>query len=145
MPHVEIVQNGVVIVKPSPRLRRAIQVAQQFLGRMAKSVPGIRTLIRHELMLQWLHRQIHDFAVRQRYRGKAVYVALDEKILSGAKDLASLVREHAQHFLPIDQLESGIRNAFSVIAREKIRGEWKKKIKKKVQTYGEPWSHRANK
>ena len=132
MPHAEIIQNGVVIVKPDPRLLRAIRVAQQFLGRLGRIVPGVRALIRHELMLQWLHRELHDFAVRQKYRGKAVYIVLDEKLLSGAKDLVSLVRDNAKSFLPIGQLESGIRNAFSLIAREKIHSEYKKKIKKRV-------------
>lgn len=144
MAHAEVVQNGVVIVKPDPRLLRAIRVAQQFLGKIGKIVPGVRSLIRHELMLQWLHRELHDFAVRQKYRGKAVYIVLDEKILSGAKDLVALVRDNAKNFLPIGQLEYGIRNAFSLIAREKIHSEYKKKVKKKVQTYGEAWQHRES-
>lgn len=155
MPHAEIIQNGVVIVKPSPRLKRAIIIAQQFLGRIGKKLPKLRSLIRHELILHWLHRQLHDFAERQRYRGKQVYVVLDEKILSGAlgrpalagqaglaKDLVALVRDNAKDFIPMRQLEDGMRNAFSLIAREKIHSEYKKKIKKRVQTYGEPWYHR---
>lgn len=143
MAHVEIVQNGVVIVKPSPRMKRAIQIAQQFLGKLTKSIPGVRSLIRHELILQWLHHQLHEFAVRQKYRGKAVYVVLDEKIIGGAKDLTALVRDNAKYFLPIGQLENGIRNAFGLIAKEKIHSEWRKKTKKKVQTYGESWQHRT--
>lgn len=138
MPHAEIIQNGVVIVKPDPRLLRAIRTAQQFLDRVGKVLPGVRSLIRHELILRWLHRQLHDFAVKQKYRGKQVYIVLDEKLLGGAKDLVALVRDNAKAFLPIGQLESGIRNAFSLIAREKIQSEQKKKIKKRVQTYGEP-------
>ena len=145
MAHAEIIQNGVVIVKPDPRLTRAIRVAQQFLGKLGKVVPGVRSLIRHELMLRWLHRQLHDFAVRQKYRGKAVYVALDDTVLSGAKDLVALVRDNAQSFLPIGRLESGIQSAFKVIAREKIQSEYRKKIKRRVQTYGEPWRQRVRK
>lgn len=143
MPHAEIIQNGVVIIKPDPRLKRAIRIARQFLGKLSKNVPGVRSLIRQELMLQWLHRQIHDFAARQKYRGKQVYVALDERIIGGAKDLTALVRDNAGYFIPIGQLESGIRSAFMLIAREKIHSEYKKKTKKKVQTYGEPWQHRT--
>ena len=137
-------QNGVVIVKPDARLKRAIRIAQQFLGKIGGVLPGVRSLIRHELILHWLHRELHEFAVKQKYRGKQVYVALDEKILGGTKDLVSLVRDNARAFLPIGSLENGIRNAFSVIAREKIHSEQKKKIKKKVQTYGEPWQHRSS-
>ncbi|OHA08482.1 MAG: hypothetical protein A3B37_00045 [Candidatus Sungbacteria bacterium RIFCSPLOWO2_01_FULL_59_16] len=152
MAHAEVIQNGVVIVKPDPRLLRAIRTAQQFLGKVGsavlttggKALPGVRSLIRHELILRWLHRQLEDFAHRQKYRGKAVYVVLDEKILSGAKDLVALVRDNAKVFLPIAQLESGIRNAFGLIAREKIHSEQKRKIKKRVQTYGEPWQHRSS-
>lgn len=144
MPHVEVIQNGVVIVKPDPRLMRAIRVAQQFLGKLGKAIPGVRSLIRHELMLRWLHRQLHDFAVRQTYRGKAVYLALDDKVLSGAKDLAALVRDNAKSFLPIGRLESGIQSAFKLIAREKIQSEYRKKVKKRVQTYGEPWQQRSS-
>ncbi|MEK9148115.1 MAG: hypothetical protein AAB650_01635 [Patescibacteria group bacterium] len=145
MAHAEIIQNGVVIVKPDPRLLRAIRVAQQFLGKIGKSIPGVRSLIRHELILRWLHHQLHDFAVKQKYRGKQVYVALDEKLLSGAKDLVALVGDNAKAFLPIGQLENGIRNAFSLIAREKIHSEYRKKTKKQVQTYGEPWRQRVGK
>lgn len=152
MPHSEIIQNGVVIVKPDPRMMRAVRIAQQFLGKIASSalsaggraLPGVRSLIRHELILHWLHRELHEFAVKQKYRGKQVYVALDEKILGGAKDLVALVRDNARAFLPIGNLENGIRDAFSVIAREKIHSEQKKKIKKRVQTYGEPWQHRSS-
>ena len=144
MAHVEIIQNGVVIVKPDPRLLRAVRTAQQFLGKVGKALPGLRSLIRHELILHWLHRQLHDFAVKQKYRGKQVYIVLDDKVLGGAKDLVALVRDNAKLFLPIGQLESGIRNAFSVIAREKIHSEQKRKVKRKVQTYGEPWQHRTN-
>ena len=137
MAHAEVIQNGVVIVKPDPRLLRAIRTAQQFLGKVGsavlttggKALPGVRSLIRHELILHWLHRELHEFAVKQKYRGKQVYVALDEKILGGTKDLVSLVRDNARAFLPIGSLENGIRNAFSVIAREKIHSEQKKKIK----------------
>lgn len=143
MAHAEIIQNGVVIVKPDPRLLRAIRTAQQFLGKVGKALPGLRSLIRHELILHWLHRQLHEFAVKQKYRGKQVYLALDEKLLGGAKDLVALVRDNAKSFLPVDQFESGIRDAFRVIAREKIHGEQKRKAKKRVQTYGEPWQHRA--
>ncbi len=145
MPHVEIIQNGVVIVKPDPRLKRAIQAAQQFLGRIGKAIPGLRSLIRHELILRWLHRQLHEFAVRGKYRGKQVYIVLDEKVLGGAKDLVALVAEHAKAFLPVTQLEEGIRGAFDRIAREKIHMEQQKKVKKRVQTYGEPWQHRTRK
>lgn len=135
MSHVEIIQNGVVIIKPDSRLKRAISAARQFLAKVGKSVPGLRSLVRHELTLRWLHRQLHDFAERQKYRGKAVYVALDEKILFGAKDLVALVRNNAELFLPIQQLESGIRNAFGLIDREKFRGEVRRKTKKKAQTF----------
>ncbi|MBI4120609.1 MAG: hypothetical protein HY454_04055 [Parcubacteria group bacterium] len=135
MAHAEIIQNGVVIIKPDSRLKRAINAAQQFLARVGKKIPGLRSLVRHELMLRWLHREIHDFSERQKYRGKAVYIALDEKILSGVKDLAALVRENSKFFIPIEQLESGMRNAFGLINREKIRGEIKRKTKKKVQTF----------
>lgn len=153
MPHAEVMQNGVIIVKPDARMQRALRIAQQFLGKIAstalsasgKAVPGLRSLIRHELILHWLHRELHDFAVKSRYRGKAVYVALDEKILVGAKDLAALVRENTKRFVPVGQLEDGIQRAFSLIARERIRGEMKKKIKRRVQTYGEPWQHRVRK
>lgn len=145
MAHVEIIQNGVVIVKPDPRLKRAIQVARQFLDKLGKIIPGVRSLIRHELILRWLHRELEDFAHKSKYRGKQIYIALDDKILGGTKDLMALVRDNAKSFLPIGQLESGIRNAFGLIAREKIHSEQKKKIKKKVQTYGEPWQHRAKK
>lgn len=145
MAHAEIIQNGVVIVKPDPRLLRAIRIAQQFLGKVGKALPGLRSLIRHELILHWLHRQLHEFAVKQKYRGKQVYLVLDEKLLGGAKDLVALVRDNAKSFLPVDQFESGIRNAFSVIAREKIHAEQQKKVKKRVQTYGEPWRQRVGK
>lgn len=144
MPHADVIQNGVVIVKPDPRMKRAIRIATQFLGRIGRHIPGLRSLVRHELILHWLHREIHEFATRQKYRGKAVYVVLDEKMLSGVKDLAGLVRDNAKNFLPIGQLEDGIRNAFSMISREKIHGEQKRKVKKKVQTYGENWRERSN-
>jgi len=143
MAHAEIIQDGVVIVKPDPRLLRAIRTAQQFLGKVGKIIPGVRSLIRHELILRWLHRQLHDFAVKQKYRGKQVYIALDEKLLGGAKDLVALVRDNTKSFLPIFELESGIRNAFSLIARQKIHMERQKKVKKRVQTYGEPWRQRV--
>ena len=145
MPHVEIIQNGVIIIKPDPRLKRALQAARQFLGKLGKMIPGVRSLIRHELILRWLHRQLEDFAHKSKYRGKQIYIAVDDKILGGTKDLVTLVRDNAKSFLPIGQLESGIRNAFGLIAREKIHSEQKKKIKKKVQTYGEPWQHRTTK
>ena len=144
MAHAEIIQNGVVIVKPDPRLMRAIRLAQQFLGKLGKVIPGMRSLVRHEQMLHWLHRELRDFAARQAYRGKAVYIALDEKILSGVKEFGPLIRANAKLFIPIDDLENGIRNAFSIMAREKIHGEWKKKTRKQVQTYGEPWQHRSS-
>lgn len=151
MTHTEVIQNGVIIVKPDARLMRAIRLARQFLAKLAsaalgaggKTVPGLRSLIRHELILRWLHRELDDFAHKSKYRGKQIYIALDEKILTGAKDLAALVRDHAGAFLPVGQLESGIRGAFQLIAREKIRSEYKKKIKKQVQTYGEPWQQRS--
>lgn len=145
MPHAEIIQNGVVIVKPDPRLLRAIRTAQQFLGKMSRALPGLRSLIRHELILHWLHHQLHDFASSAKYRGKTVYIALDEKLLGGAKDLVALVRGNAKSFLPVGPLESGIRNAFGLIAREKIHSKQKRKVKRKVQTYGEPRQHRAGK
>lgn len=145
MPHAEIIQNGVVIVKPDPRLLRAIRTAQQFLGKLGGVIPGFRSLIRHELILHWLHKQLEEFTHKQRYRGKQVYVALDEKLLGGAKDLVALVRDNARAFLPIGQLELGIRNAFSLIAREKVHSEQRRKTKKRVQTYGEPWQHRSSK
>ncbi len=140
MSHVEVVQNGLVIVKPDPRLRRAIQTAQQFLSKVGKRLPGLRSLVRHEMMLQWLHRQLHDFAERQKYRGKAVYVVLDEKVLAGAlgrpaglaKDLVKLVKDNAKSFLPVQSLETGIRDAFSIIDREKIKGERKRRIKRRT-------------
>ncbi|MEK7108580.1 MAG: hypothetical protein AAB844_00505 [Patescibacteria group bacterium] len=144
MAHVEIIQNGVIIVKPDPRLRRAIRVAQQFLGRVGKSLPGVRSLIRHELILRWLHHQLEDFAHKSKYRGKQIYVALDEKILAGVSDLKDLVEKHAAKFVPIGQLENGMRNAFGLIAREKIHAEQQKKVKRRVQTYGEPWQQRSN-
>lgn len=143
MAHAEVIQNGVVIVKPDPRLMRAIRVAQQFLGRLGRVIPGVRSLIRHELILRWLHRELEGFAHKSKYRGKQVYIILDGKLLGGAKDLVALVRDHAASFLPVGQLESGIRAAFSLIAREKIQSEYKKKVKRRVQTYGEPWQHRA--
>lgn len=142
MPHAEVIQNGVVIVKPDPRLMRAIRLARQFLGKIGKAVPGLRSLIRHELILRWLHRELHEFAVRQKYRGKAVYIALDAKLLTSAKDLVGLVRDNTTSFLPIGPLENGIRSAFSLIAREKIHSEQQRKAKKRVQTYGEPWQQR---
>ena len=143
MPHTQVIQNGVIIVKPDPRMKRALLGSLQFLGRLTKSVPGVRSLIRHELILRWLHRELEGFAHKSKYRGKRIYIALDEKLLTGVKDLAALVRANAKSFLPVGQLESGIRSAFSLIAREKIHSEWQRKIKKKVQTYGEPWQHRA--
>ena len=143
MAHVEIIQNGVVIVKPDPRMKRALQTVRQFLGRIGRVLPGVRSLIRHELILRWLHRELHDFGMRQKYRGKRVYIALDEKVLSGVKDLAGFVKANAKLFVPVDQLEDAMRNAFGVIARAKIRGEWRKKTKRKVQTYGEAWQHRS--
>lgn len=145
MPHAEIIQNGVVIVKPDPRLKRAVVTAQQFLARITRAVPGLRSLIRQEQMLHWLHRELHDFASSAKYRGKAVYIVLDEKILAGATDLIGLVKSNARYFLPVSQLENGMRNAFSLIAREKIHSEQKRKVKRKVQTYGEPWQHRSEK
>lgn len=145
MPHTEVIQNGVVIVKPDPRLKRAIQVARQFLGKLGRAIPGVRSLIRHELILRWLHRQLDEFEHKSKYRGKQIYIALDDKILGGTKDLMTLVRDNAKSFLPIGQLENGIRNAFGLIAREKIHSEQKRKIKKKVQTYGEPWQQRVKK
>lgn len=144
MSHIEIIQNGVVIVKPDPRLKRAIRTAQQFLGKLLKVIPGVRSLVRQEQMLHWLHRELHEFGARQKYRGKQVYIVLDEKILAGVKDYSALVKANARMFVPITQLQSGMRNAFGLIAREKIRGEWKKKTKKKVQTYGEAWQHRTS-
>lgn len=159
MAHAEVIQNGVVIVKPDPRLKRALFGSLQFLSRLAattlgagaKSVPGVRSLIRHELILRWLHRELEGFVHKSKYRGKQIYVALDDKLLAGAlgrpaglaKDLVGLVRANAKSFLPVGQLESGIRGAFSLIAREKIHSERQKKAKKKIQTYGEPWQHRA--
>ena len=151
MAHGEILQNGVIVVKPDPRLKRAVQAAQQFLGKLTsatlsaggKAIPGARSLVRHDQMMHWLNRELADFGTSARYRGKRVYIALDEKILSGVKDLSGLVKENAKMFIPIEQLQSSMRSAFGLIAREKIHGEWKKKIKRKVQTYGEPWQHRA--
>lgn len=143
MSHAEIIQNGVVIVKPDPRMKRAIRIAQQFISQVGKAVPGLRSLIRHELILHWLHRELRDFAVRQKYRGKAVYVVLDEKLLVGAVDLVALVRDNTKRFLPIVQFESGIRNAFGLIARAKGASGQKRKAKKRVQTHGEPWQHRV--
>lgn len=142
MPHAEIIKNGVVIVKPDPRLRRAVIAAQQFLGKLGKATPGVRTLIRHDQTLHWLHRQIREFAVREKYRGKAVYIALNEKLLSGVKEFSPVIKANAKAFLPIKQLEDGIRSALSTVAKEKIHSEWKKKTKRQVQTYGEPWQHR---
>lgn len=144
MPHGEILQNGVIVVKPDPRLKRGLRDAQQFLGRVGKHIPGVRSLIRHEQILHWLNRELHDFGTSARYRGKRVYIALDEKILTGVKDLSSLVKENAKMFIAIDQLQNGMRNAFGMIAREKIHGEWRKKTKKQVQTFGEPWQHRSS-
>ncbi len=135
MPHAEVVQNGVVIVKPDPRLKRAIHAARQFLARVGKKIPGLRALIRQESMLRWLHRELHDFAERQKYRGKQVYIALDEKVLHGAKDLVALVRDNAKTFLPVGDLELGIRNAFGLIERERFRGEVRRKSKRKSQTF----------
>lgn len=135
MPHAEVIQNGVVIVKPDPRLKRAIHVARQFLTRIGKKIPGLRALIRQESMLRWLHRELHDFAERQKYRGKAVFVVLDEKILSGAKDLVALVRDNAKNFLPIGELEDGMRKALSLIEQERVRGGVRRKSKKKAQTF----------
>lgn len=143
MPHAEILQNGVIIVKPDPRLKRALRAAQQFLGKVGKHIPGVRSLIRHENILRWLNREIHRFGTSARYRGKQVYIVLDEKILAGVKDYSALVKANASMFIPIGQLQTGMRNAFGLIAREKIRGEWRKKTKKQVQTYGEAWQHRA--
>lgn len=151
MAHGEILQNGVIVVKPDPRLKRAVRTAQQFMGRLAstalstggKVLPGVRSLIRQEQMLHWLNRELHDFGTSARYHGKRVYIALDEKILTGVKDLSVLVKDNAKMFVPIEQLKNGMRNAFGLIAREKIHGEWKKKAKRQVQTYGEPWQHRA--
>lgn len=151
MAHAEVIQNGVVIVKPDPRLKRALLGSLQFLGKLAsttlstgtKTVPGVRSLIRHGLILRWLHRELDEFTHKSRYRGKQIYIALDEKLLTGVQDLKALVRANAKSFLPVGQLESGIRAAFAVIARQKIRTEWRKKIKRKVQTYGEPWQHRT--
>lgn len=153
MPHTEVIQNGVIIVKPDPRLKRALLGSLQFLAKLTKTVPGVRSLIRHELILRWLHREFEGFAHKSKYRGKQIYIALDDKLLTGAlgrpaglaKDLVALVRANTKSFLPVGQLESGIRSAFSLIAREKIHNEWQRKIKKKVQTYGEPWQHRAKK
>lgn len=152
MPHAEVIQNGVVIVKPDPRLKRALRVSQQFLGKLAsaalgaggKAVPGLRSLIRHELILRWLHRELADFAHKSKYRGKQIYVVLDEKLLAGAGDLVALVRNHATSFIPVSQFEDGLRNAFGLIAREKIRSEYKRKAKKRVQTYGENWQSRTH-
>ncbi len=144
MAHGEVLQNGVIVVKPDPRLKRALQTAQQFLGKLGKFLPGVRSLTRHEQMLHWLNRELHDFGTSAKYRGKRVYIALDEKILAGVKDYSSLVKANAKLFIPIEQLQSGMRNAFGLIAREKIHGEWKKKTKKQVQTYGEPWQHRSS-
>ena len=144
MAHAEVIQNGVVIVKPDARLKRAIRTAVQFLGKLGKVLPGVRSLIRHELILRWLHRQLEDFAHKSKYRGKQIYVALDERLLGGTQDLALLVRDNAKAFLPIGQLERGLRNAFGLIAREKIHSEYKKKIKRRVQTYGENWRNRTN-
>ncbi|GEM_PF-2056585 len=143
MAHGEILQNGVIVVKPDPRLKRAVRTAQQFLGRVGKVVPGMRSLIRQEQMLHWLNRELHGFGTSARYHGKRVYIALDEKILTGVKDLSGLVKANAKMFIPIEQFQVGMRNAFGLIAREKIHGEWKKKTKRQVQTYGEPWQHRA--
>ncbi len=143
MAHAEVIQNGVVIVKPDPRLKRALLGSLQFLGKLTKTVPGVRSLIRHGLILRWLHRELDEFTHKSRYRGKQIYIALDEKLLTGVQDLKALVRANAKSFLPVGQLESGIRAAFAVIARQKIRTEWRKKIKRKVQTYGEPWQHRT--
>lgn len=145
MAHAEVIQNGVIIVKPDARLRRALTGSLQFLTRLGRAVPGVRSLIRHELILRWLHRELKDFAHKSRYHGKQVYIALDEKLLPGVQDLKALVRANAKSFLPVGQLESGIRAAFSTIARQKIRTERRKKAKKKVQTYGEPWQHRVKK
>lgn len=142
MAHGEILQNGVIIVKPDPRLKRALRVVQQFLGKVGKHIPGVRSLIRHENILRWLNREIQRFGTSARYRGKQVYIVLDEKILAGVKDYSALVKVHANMFVPIAQLQNGMRNAFGLIAREKIRGEWRKKTKKRVQTYGEAWQHR---
>ncbi len=143
MAHAEVIQDGVVIVKPDARLRRALRIARQFLGKIGKAIPGLRSLIRHELILRWLHHELEDFAHKSRYRGKQIYVALDEKLLSGAKDLVTLVQDNAKSFLPVGQLEHGIRSAFELIAREKIQSEQKRKAKKRVQTYGEPWRQRV--
>lgn len=144
MAHAEVIQNGVVIVKPDPRLKRAVRIAQQFLGRIGKALPGLRSLIRHELILRWLHRELGDFAHKSKYHGKQIYLALDERLLGGTQDLAALVRNNAKVFLPIGQLESGLRNAFGLIAREKIHSEYRKKTKRRVQTYGENWRNRTN-
>lgn len=135
MAHAEVIQNGLVIVKPDPRLRRAIHFARQFLGRISKKIPGFRSLVRQEMLLRWLHKQVHDFAERQRYRGKQVYIVLDEKILSGTKDFVALVRDNAKSFLAVGELEGAIRNAFGLIERERTRDEIRKKSKKKVQTF----------
>ncbi len=142
MTHAEVIQNGVVIVKPDARLKRALTGSLQFLARLGKAVPGLRSLIRHELILRWLHRELEDFAHKSRYRGKQIYIALDDKLLAGVQDLKALVRENAKSFLPVGQLEAGIRSAFSLIARQKIQSEYRRKTRKAVQTYGESWVHR---
>ena len=95
-------------------------------------------------MLHWLNSELKDFGTSARYHGKRVYIALDEKILTNVKDLSSLVKDNAKMFIPIEQLHEGMRNAFGMIQREKIHDEWKKKSKKRVQTYGEPWQHRSS-
>lgn len=132
MAHAEVIQNGVVIVKPDPRLKRALLGSLQFLAKLGRAVPGVRSLIRRELILRWLHRELKDFAHKSKYRGKQIYIILDEGLLGSTKDLVALVKGNAKAFLPVGQLESGIRKAFTLIAREKIASEQQRKVKKQV-------------
>ena len=119
-----------------------VKGVNQFVGRIAKGTPNVRPLLRQEQILHWLNRELDRIAGRARYHGKAVYLALDEHMLAGVKDIAALVRTRRKDFVLLDQFRTRMGGAFRLIAREKIRSERKRREKKQVQTYGEPRYHR---
>ncbi|MBI4128636.1 MAG: hypothetical protein HY460_01175 [Parcubacteria group bacterium] len=142
MPHGEILKNGVIVIKPDARMRRVLQGVNQFFGKLTKSTPNVRPLLRQEQILHWLNRELTRIAGRARYHGKAVYLAFDEHMLVGVKDIGTLVKTRKKDFVLLDQFRTRMGATFRLIAREKIRSERKRREKKQVQTYGEPRYHR---
>lgn len=143
MTHGELIKNGVLVIKPDARLQRAIRDAEHFLMQLSVNNVhgGIRTLVRHEEMLHWLHRELQAF-IGKGMRKDPIFILRNLKATM-PKDIKFAMRDPSA-FTPLEGLENKIRDAFQKIAIAKIHHETQSKKKKRVQSGAEPWQHRAN-